>query len=263
METARDRFLRYLLEGTALDPAARLQADDARALRAAYFLADSRPETDLLRFASDTLPLLLRQLQRTTRRERVTYQGQVRGRVDWPATAKARLQNEVNPALYVCRPPLRDDDTPQNQLLKFLLARILTLAADLPPALQQAELWTRGEETAVPFNRRLAQLTFHVRHALGHVRLRGIETPAAITPRHLSRARSAKMELYGRVADLFTQYDAAVVHARWPQLRPIFGRALLLPDPAAEFGGAAESGADAIRLAAAGFIAAQQAAIDS
>ncbi|MCA9935405.1 MAG: hypothetical protein KC415_15825 [Anaerolineales bacterium] len=256
MESGRDCFLRYLLRGTAVsDPQTCLDENDdlRRSLGMAYFLADSHDKQDVLTFVSDTLPLLLRQLQRTTRRERIAFQGQIRGRVDWPATTKARLQNEVNPALYVCRPPLRQDNTPENQLLKFLLEAIDRLIRDLSLDMQNAELWTAVSDTHFPFSQRLAQITFHVRQALGHARLRPVETPEMVTARHLVKARASKTELYGLVAQLYDQYKVVVVDGRWLDLLPIFGRTILLPDPAVPLGDTC------IQLAARGFVQARQA----
>ncbi len=256
METGRDRFLGYLLRGTAVtDPQKRLDEDDRfrRQFCMAYLLADTHNDYDILAFVSETLPLLLRQLKRTTMRERVTYQGQVRGRIDWPATGKARLQNDVNPALYVCRPPQRQDNMPENQLIKFLLERLSELVHDLTPEMQEAELWTAVSDTHLPFSKRLTQIAFHLRQTLNHARLRAVETPPALTPTHLIKARAAKIELYGYVARLYAQYERVMLQSQWADLHPILGRAILLPDPATPFGDTC------IQLAVLGFGQARQA----
>lgn len=260
MQTGRERFLGYLLQDTAVaDPDTMLAEDEwlRRQFGAAYLLADTHGDYDVLTFVSETLPLLLRQLRRTTRRERVTYQGEVRGRIDWPATSKARLQNEVNPALYVCRPPLRQDDTPENQLVKFLLERLSELTHDMTEELQQAEVWTAVSPHATPFHPRLTQIAFHLRQTLNHARLRAVKTPAAITPQHLNKARAAKIELYGYVARLYGQYERVAVGGSWPDVYPILRRAIVLPAPHTPFGDAC------IQLAALGFVRAQREAAAS
>lgn len=255
LETGRDRFLSYLLRGTAVaDPNDLLEEDPffRRQFCAACLLADVHADYDVLAFVSETLPLLLRQLRRTTRRERVTYHGAVRGRIDWPATSKARLQNEVNPALYVCRPPQRQDDTPENQLVKFFLERLSELVHDMAQELQQAELWTAVSPSPMPFSRRLSQVSFHLRQTLNHARLRAVTTPPAISPLHLNKARASKNELYGHVVRLYEQYERVIVGALWPELYPILGRSLVLPAPVSRLGDAC------IQLAALGFVQAQQ-----
>ncbi len=255
METGRDRFLGYLLRGTAVTDPQRLLDEDEwlkRQFGMAYLLADTRSKHDVLVFVSETLPLLLRQLRRTTRRERVTFQGQVRGRIDWPATGKARLQNDVNPALYVCRPPQRQDNTPENQLVKYLLERLNELVHDLAEELQEAELWTAVSDTHIPFNKRLAQIAFYLRQTLNHARLRAVESPPNILPSHLIKAQASKIELYGYVAHLYAQYERIMLHGDWADMRAVLGQAILLPDPATPFGDAC------IQLAALGFAQARQ-----
>jgi hypothetical protein len=255
LETGRDRFLSYLLRGTAVaDPNDLLEGDAflRRQFCAACLLADAHADYDILTFVSETLPLLLRQLRRTTRRERVTYHGAVRGRIDWPATSKARLQNEVNPALYVCRPPQRQDDTPENQLVKFLLERLSELGHDMAQELQQAELWTAVSLTASPFHQRLTHIAFYLRQTLNHARLRAVTTPTAISPLHLNKARASKIELYGHVARLYGQYERVIAGGLWPDVYPILRRSLVLPAPASPLGDAC------LQLAALGFVQAQQ-----
>ncbi|MCA9958451.1 MAG: hypothetical protein KC443_05430 [Anaerolineales bacterium] len=256
MASGRDQFLHYLLQGVSIaDPQAVVTADPslARALSAAYLLADTRKGYDILAFVRDTLPLLLRQLQRSTRRERVTYQGQIRGRVDWPATTKMRLQNEVNPALYVCRPPLRQENTPQNQLLKYVLVSLENLIRDLPVELQMAELWTAvSDPPSTPFTQRLTHMTFHLRQALSHVRLHDIDVPDVISTHHLSKAQSSKNEMYGVVVGLYGQYEQIVRRHNWEALWPVMSQTLLLPDPTIPWGDTC------IRLAVVGFLRTRQ-----
>lgn len=237
--------------------------DEDEALRrgfcAAYFLADTREGLDIGRFAGETLPMLLRQLHRDSRHERITYQGQVRGRVDWPATQKARYQRDVNPALYVCRQPQRCDDTLENQLLKYLLVALAQLVYTLPPHLLAAERWT-ADGAAEPewLARRVQTIAHNLRPALAHVRLRQIEPPERITSRHLLKARTSKIELYSVVATLFTQYEQVIIRSRWTAIRPILRQTILLPSPGSEVGDRC------IRLAATGFLqAAQRASAES
>lgn len=255
METGRDRFLRYLLQGGAVpDPQAVLDADVwlGRVLAAVCFLTDARANCDVLFFVRENLPLLLRQLHRSTKRERITYQGQIRGRIDWPTTTKTRLQNEVNPALYVCRPPLRQDNTPQNQLLKYLLTAIDNLIHDLPLEVQAAELWTAVSAQPVPLSQHLTQIAFHVRQALNHVRLRVVETPTVVTPHHLMKAHACKTELYALVAGMYEGYEKSALQCSWQSIYPAFSQAVILPQLEVPWSD------QWIRLAATGFLQAQQ-----
>jgi hypothetical protein len=256
-EQARAKFLAYLLQGpNALDgvpPQVFLDANESlrRGLCAAYFLSDTRRRLDVAVFLIETVPMLLRRLHRTVQHQRVEYTGQIRGRVDWQATYKARYRDDYNPTLYVCRRPERRDDTPENQLLKYMLLAIERLLADVPEALRRAECWslkTMGEKDWLAA--RVKTLEHRLRVSLAHIRLREVEPPPAITPRHLLRARTSKTELYGLVALLYEQYREVVLRHRWERVRPIFRRTLLLPAPETPQGDLF------LRLAAAGLLGA-------
>ncbi|MFQ5422114.1 MAG: hypothetical protein ACE5EY_17335, partial [Anaerolineae bacterium] len=241
-QTATDRFLALLMQGVPADgrlpdgrsPQTQLDTDAhlRHSFCAAYFLADTQPGQNVHAFITETLPLLLRQLQRTTQRERVAFQGQVRGRVDWPATTKARAQNDANPALFVCRPPHRQHNTPENQLLKFLLDAIAQQMMQIDPVMLTAVRWTSAGASAPDWlAQRIDDMRYQMRVAQNHVRLRQVETPDKITPRHLIKARASKTELYGQVADLVMRYQQVVERADWTAVRPILAHTILLPQP--------------------------------
>jgi hypothetical protein len=234
----RAKFLSYLVQGAnaiqGVPPQAFLDANESlrRGLCAAYFLSDTRRKLDVAAFLIETVPMLLRRLHRTVQHQRVEYTGQIRGRVDWQATYKARYRDDYNPILYVCRQPQRRDDTPENQLLKYMLLAIERLVSDVPEALRCAECWspeTAGEKAWL--EARVKTLEHRLRASLAHIRLREVEPPPAITPRHLLRARTSKTELYGQVALLYDQYKEVVLRYRWERVQPIFRRTLLLPAP--------------------------------
>ncbi len=236
-QSPTDRFLALLMQGIPADgrpPQAQLDADAGlrHSFCAAYFLADTQPGRDVHAFVTGTLPLLLRQLQRTTQRERVAFQGQVRGRVDWPATTKARAQQEANPALFICRPPHRQHDTPENQLLKFLLTAVAQLIPQINPVMLAAGRWTAGGASEPDWlARRTNDIRTHLRAAQANIRLRQVKAPDKITPRHLIKARASKTELYGQVADLYGRYHHIIEQAQWTAVYPILGQTILLPTP--------------------------------
>lgn len=235
--TPHSKFLAYLLQGQhhlPIPPQDLLNQDKAlrRVFCAAYLLADTRPGHDVGVFISQTLPRLLRQLSRTTERQRVTYQGEIRGRVDWPATTKARHQTEYNPSLFVCRQPHRQENTLENQLLKYLLVRLDTLLDEISPVVLMAERWTtEGEGETDWLLKRVHEMAYHLKATLGHVRMQAIEMPLAITSQHLLKTQTSKTELYGTVARLYGRYQAVIIHHQWQEIRPIIRHTLLLPSP--------------------------------
>lgn len=230
--TPRDRLLQALATDPLPDAQAALDADEAlrRWLCTAYFLADTRNGYDTAVFTTTTIPQLLRQLNRSTVHRRETYQGRVRGRIDWPATVKARYQTGYNPAIYVCRQPHRLEDTPENQLVKFMLTAIDRAIQSLPPLLLTAEWWTAvAGPQPTWFKQRLSHLSYTLRPQLNHVRLRHVTTPTAITTQHILKAKTSKTELYAAVATLYSNYNALLRQQQWHTLHPILQNGLLLP----------------------------------
>ncbi len=252
-ESGRAKFLAYLLQGVRGFPESPPQLfaqNDTwrRNFCAAYFFADTRESQDVGLWVGQVLPRLLRQLSRTTERERVVYQGEIHGKVDWPTTYKVRYQTEHNPGLFVCRPPHRRENTPENQLLKFLLVEMETVLKSLSPLLLTAERWTAdGPAEGGWFQHRLHLLAHDLKLALANVHLRSVELPVVITPYHLLKAKTSKTELYGSVAHFYGRYQQMVVQSHWEVIYPVFSHTLLLPDPASPLGDMC------IRLAALGF----------
>lgn len=252
-ESGRAKFLAYLLQGVRgfSESPQRLFAQDEALRRnfcAVYFFADTREQQDVGVWVRQELPRLLRQLSRTTERERVVYQGEIHGKVDWPTTYKVRYQTEHNPGLFVCRPPQRRENTPENQLLKFLLVEMERDLKSLSPLILTAERWTaNGPAEAGWLQQRLHLLTHDLKLALANVHLRSVEVPAMITPYHLLKAQTSKTELYSRVAHFYGRYQQLVTQAEWEAIYPIFSHTLLLPDPVSPLGD------QCIRLAALGF----------
>ncbi len=104
-----------LLEAAAL---LQMRAGEVRTLaQLQYVLSDEVAEL-LAR-----MPVLVRRLTTTTRRETETSASRVRGPVVWPETFAARAVTGL-PHLYVTAPARRAFDTPENQLLRYCLSTI-------------------------------------------------------------------------------------------------------------------------------------------
>lgn len=126
---ARERIWLYLSpavgleQDTELEAAALLQLTevDVLALARVHFLLT--PEVKAL---LDGLPLLLRQLATTTAHEEEQSAERVRGAIRWGSTIAARTATGL-PHLYVTAPARRAFQTPENELLVFVLDAIAQL----------------------------------------------------------------------------------------------------------------------------------------
>lgn len=80
----------------------------------------------------DILPNFLRNLAHSTRKETIVTHGDIRGRIDWSLTYKERYGNGFNDkSLFVCRPSSKMYNLPENQLLKFMIFKIIKLCESI------------------------------------------------------------------------------------------------------------------------------------
>jgi hypothetical protein len=188
-------------------------------VRLAYVVLDFDGPVEALARA---LPRLAAQLTRRVERPRVRSQ-QLRGRVDWSATVRARLAPPPDPYRRVVRPTERDHDTLENQLLATVLDRVVGVLDRIPPSIRAGSLWDLGASwfsTADAIGQLRAVLS---ERQLG-VRLRRVTRPSLIDRRWTDAARAADVREYREVARV---HDALVDAARsWERLTP---RVRILP----------------------------------
>ncbi len=235
-----------LLVGHALDPglvARTRQAVDRQSIAAAaaaYFLLGLDGDGGVGRFVCHTLERLVQQLIRSTEQRRVDYRGQVRGRVLWAATYKQRYTDDCDPTCFVCREVYKRYDTPENQLLKYVVEAIADCLKAVPDELRegicylpqgaQGRLWpAKAGVPSVSTAATLSEMETTLHRLRRNVLLREIETPARITEQHLLRAQTARLEEYQRVAEIYERYRTTVPVPSWEGLVAAQGGVLLLP----------------------------------
>ncbi|MCB0130637.1 MAG: hypothetical protein KDD78_07305 [Caldilineaceae bacterium] len=203
-----------------------------RRLGEIFFLLDRNAGGDVSHFVTDGLPRLLQHLSRRTEQRRVEFRGQVRGRIDWPATHKARFAQDADPTRFVCREIHHQFDTAENQLLLALLHRI-GLALQALPAFLRNGASIATASPVDPAYRRLATIEAGIRRARRNVYLRQVTLPPAVGAHHLYRARVAELEdyrhvllLHQRLHQVTANPDAAQVEA---YARRVGRDAFLLP----------------------------------
>ncbi len=208
------------------------------AARAAYFLLGvGGPDVET--FLTQTLERLLRQLTRVTEQQQVEYRGRVRGRILWSATFKARYLQDYAPSLYVCREVQREYDTPENQLLKYLVEGLGHCLEAVPATLRTGFSYFPAQQGAPPrsIGERLSRMETAFNSLRHNARLREVTLPNRIEESHLLRAETSRTEEYGEVVRLYRRYRAIVESPRWEGFAQAGRHLLLLPaqaDPAGE-----------------------------
>jgi hypothetical protein len=197
----RSNLWRYLTQAATVDEQLleaaallRMQPSDLRAIGGLQFLT-----SDELGALLEQLPFLLRRLATTTALEEEWSPDRIRGAIQWSRTLSARYATGI-PHLYVTSPSRRAFQTPENELLVFVLDETVRLG--------RLSGWHRStsEVAGRLVSGRVAQAErWQTVRMLGQVERR------PITPRLLARVRSGRARRrYKAVLDAYDRYRELV-----------------------------------------------------
>lgn len=201
IERVRHDLWRYLtpaasIENELLEAAAllRMSPSDLRAIGGLQFLTSQE-----LGVLLDQLPFLVRRLATTTAHEEEWSADRIRGAIQWSRTIGARQATGI-PHLYVTSPSLRAFQTPENELLVFLLDETVRLG--------RLSGWHRStsEVAGKTVSSRVAETErWQQARMLSQVERR------PITPRLLARIRSGRFKRrYQAVLDCYERYRTLI-----------------------------------------------------
>ena len=177
---------------------------------------------------------ILRRISHSTQREVIVNKGFVRGRIDWSRTLKERYSQGYDPTIFVCSPPARIFNLPENQLLKFILVRIKRLIKETAALAKVEEKNVRLEELRTEDGKekwtdRISWIKFHVNRALKHVHLRGVDVPDQVNTRMLRRARTARNKDYEKIADSYSLHNRIIQRMNRETLKQLIEKKVLEP----------------------------------
>ncbi|HVQ38235.1 MAG TPA: DUF2357 domain-containing protein, partial [Pyrinomonadaceae bacterium] len=210
-----------------------LSLDLHKAARSTYFLLDANKSYDVETFITYTLSRLMRQLNHNTKQYPVIYQGRVRGRIMWPATFKSHYGEDYDPSRYVCREVRRQYNTPENQLLKYMIEQFDQCLKLVPDVLRSGaccyqtggEFRRFAENTAVRLEKMEIAIASFRRHAV----FKEVDTVARVTESHLLQAETSRMEEYVATSRFYRRYQEVVGSRNWRGAVEIGKKMLPLP----------------------------------
>lgn len=199
-----------------------------------YFLLDTRGDCPVETFITHTLSRLLQQLNRHTERHLVEYQGRVRGRIAWAATFKARYSQSGDPGRYVSQEVRHQYDTPQNQLLKFLVQRLTLGIHALPAVIRQGGCYILPETSenlvCTSIAARVVGMEMALRHFHRHAHLRDVTLLPAIDESHLIRTENLRNPDYADVVRIYRHYHKVLATFSQKSFSESDVRMFLLPN---------------------------------
>jgi hypothetical protein len=202
--------------------------------RATYFLLDVGGRCEVETFITYTLNRLLRQLSHNTMQRPVIYRKRVRGRILWPATYKARYGDDYDPSRYVCQEVRHLYDTPENQLLKYVIERLGECLRMVPQVVRAGGCYFGAagnfQRTALATAKRLEKMEMALNRFRRNIYLHQVSLPSAINEVHLLRSETSRAEEYADVAQLYRRYRKIITMSQWHEVAQIGQRVLPLPE---------------------------------
>jgi len=217
----RDRIWLHLSPASAtedlvLEAGALLELSDRDVLAIARALFLLSPETQAF---LDDVPELLRRLPTSSAQVEERSTERVRGLVRWPATLVAQRHSGM-PNLYVTAPAERAYDTPENELLAFLLSAITILG--------QETGWQRSTGAAAM----LANARSDEAARLLNSRMLSSLSQRQPTPRQLARVRSGRhCRRFASAIALYDRYEELINHLDPPSLKDAIENGALVVQP--------------------------------
>jgi len=180
------------------------------------------------------VPRILRRLSHATQKEVLVNRGCVKGKIDWNLTIKERCARGYDQTIFVCRPPSRIYNLPENQLLKFVLTQIRRLMEETAKLPKVEEKNVRLEELRTKDGKekwadRMSWLKFHVNNALKNIHLKGVDVPSLVNERMIRRAQTARNKDYESVADSHSLHRQIIQRLDKKTLRQLIEERFLKP----------------------------------
>ncbi|MCC7554323.1 MAG: hypothetical protein KO202_07545 [Methanobacteriaceae archaeon] len=220
-----DYFHLYLFKGNFLNiqngicELFNLKKKEFESLKAAHFLL-SRELKEFI----EVLPQLLRNLTHSTLKEKIESRGIIKGRVDWNYTYKSRYTLGYNdPSLFVCTPPLKSYDLCENQVLKFLIEKIIYLYENPLQFIKNID----GIKT--DWHSIISSRYFKAEKAMNNIYFNNISSVKAISPKHLRKTQNNRNQYYKKVANLYKLYEELFIKNTLEKLKELLSKQLIKP----------------------------------
>lgn len=220
----KDYLQLYLFKGNGfpengINKLFNLRENELNTLKSVHFLLSNQ-----LNEFIEILPQLMRNLAHSTSKEKVITKGVIRGKIDWNTTFKTRYSYGYNDSsLFVCTPPSKSYDLCENQLLKFVLRKIVYLFEDtlsfINLEINESDNW--HEEVKLKY--------FKAKKTLKNVYFNEISDVNLIRPKTLRKAFMHRNQFYKTLANLYRLYDDLFISNDLDVLKSIVETQLLKP----------------------------------
>lgn len=201
---------------------------ERNSLAALYFLF-GQPNPNVEQFVTHSLAQLLGLLERNSERQLVENVGQVRGRINWPATYKARYSQDYDPGRFLCHETHHRYDIPLNQLLKFVVNQITLCLENVPDEIRAGWAYFPARPGSTPIAQSLRRMETALLNFRRHVHIRQVTLPPRLTEQHILQAQTTHIETYRQALALYKWHKALMANWSWDTLMRSGHHTLFLP----------------------------------
>lgn len=196
-----------------------LNDNELNTLKTAHFLLSSQ-----LNDFMEILPQLMRNLSHSTSKEKIMSKGVIRCKIDWNTTFKTRYSQSYNdPSLFVCTPPSKSYDLCENQLLKFLLKKIVYLFENTLSFIDLENNENDNWHEGVKLN------YFKAKKTLKNVYFNEISDVDLINPKTLRKSFMHRNYFYKKLVNVYKLYEDLFILNDLKVLKNIVETQLLKP----------------------------------
>lgn len=229
-------FISCLMKTTSqFEPWQELTKQQQLAICSTYFILDINPEHPQYTvdyFVQQTLKRIFAQLMHKTRQYKVESQGSIRGCIHWPLTLKSRYSEVRESPVYICRRVQHYFDTPENQLLKYLIDCIVRSIQLIPTCIRTGfcHLPSAQSSSWQTITTRLTAIESLINLYQQNIQLRNITLPKLIDSSYIVKTENTDSEAYLQVTKLYQRYQSVVISGQRESIKDIGRRILVLPN---------------------------------
>lgn len=234
IDKVKDGMWKYVKEGSIeqlqnlVQNITRLNDQDLNYLAIIHFLL-----SDEVKEFITSIPQIFRRMSHSSRQQVEELRGMTRSRIDWNLTLRSRLCRGNDQTLFICKPPIRVYDLPENQLFKFVLQEISILIQRTTGLLnisdKDIDLAKLQSSDNKNWKDRVSWIKYNVNRALRNVYLEGIIVPIRPNTRMIRRARFARNKRYQKILVTHIFQDKIIRRLDVYVLRQLVEKTILLP----------------------------------
>lgn len=184
--------------------------------------------TDEVNDLINSLSQLIRNLSHSTKKEYEIYNGTIRGRIDWNQTFKERLsRGHDDKSLFVCALPSKYYDLEENQLLKYVLKRIIYLkenylsfisakSDDLKDIDENDDWYTIVNNHYIKCKKMLKKVYFD-----------DISSISKVKSKHIRKCYKNRNGLYHKVAEVYKIYEELFINSNADLLKELIEKRVI------------------------------------